>query len=143
MIFRTAYDEVPHERHPVKFDGVVDMAKQEFKKECDVNVLMARYAQFGTMPPVRSGGLYGDFSEVGDLLDSQQRVLAAQDMFAQLPAKVRDRFRNDPLELLKFVAEAKNRDEAVALGLVKASPPPEVPVVPPVVVPAVDKPVAK
>lgn len=102
-----------------------DMCKQEFKDECDINMIMARYQRFGVLPPPGSEGRYGDFSQVGDLLDAQIRVQRASQMFDSLPSKVRDRFANNPLNLLSFVSDSKNRAEAISLGLIPAPVEPE------------------
>jgi len=39
---------------------------------------------------------------------------------ASLPSKIRDRFGNDPSQLLSFLADSSNKDEAISLGLVSA-----------------------
>lgn len=71
-----------------------------------------------------------------DLLDSLQKVRDAEYAFAQLPAKVRDRFGNNPVELFKFLEDEGNRAEAEDLGLIEK-------VVPVVKEPAVEVPVVK
>ena len=49
-----------------------------------------------------------------------------------LPAQMRSRFNNDPAELLKFIKDPANLDEAVKLGiLVKKEAPKGDPVPPP------------
>lgn len=123
MEFRSAYtyDDDEAAKHAFVCDDV-SRTKQEFKEESDINVIMKRYIEFGTTPEFNPNGMYGDFSDVGDLLEMQQRVQSAHDAFAALPAKIRDRFGNDPAMLLRFVSDAGNRDEAVKLGLVVAPP---------------------
>ena len=51
-------------------------------------------------------------------------VMAADDAFMALPANIRERFNNDPAELVDFVSDDRNRSEAIDLGLV---PPPAKP----------------
>lgn len=49
--------------------------------------------------------------------------MLAQEQFAALSSKIRKRFNNDPVELLKFVSDAKNLEEMYELGLaVKPAP---------------------
>lgn len=71
-----------------------------------------------------------------DLLDSLQKVRDAEYAFAQLPAKVRDRFGNDPVELFSFLENENNRKEAEDLGLIEK-------VMPVVKEPVVEVPVVK
>jgi hypothetical protein len=55
------------------------------------------------------------------------QVRAAEEAFMAMPASVRSRFHNDAGELVNFVSDGRNREEAVKLGLVV---PASVPVVP-------------
>ena len=48
----------------------------------------------------------------------KNRVLSAEAAFGRLPAATRSRMDNDPAKLLAFLADPKNKDEAVKLGLV-------------------------
>lgn len=61
--------------------------------------------------------MFGDFSNSGDLYDVQRRIAVLNNTFGLLPAKVRDRFGNDPGAMLDFLADSKNDKEAVELGL--------------------------
>jgi len=95
------------------------MTKQEFAREADINVLMGRYLSTGVIPPAVRQGYFADV----DSLDYQQAlglVHEAQALFDQLPSKVRERFGNNPAALMEFVADSRNRDEAVSLGLIDA-----------------------
>lgn len=103
----------------VKVKSGPGLTQGQFKQECDINHIMRRYKQSGALPRFKRGGVYGDFSELGDYMESLEKVQAAQEAFAALPSEVRARFRNDPGELVAFVADEKNRDEAVKLGLVE------------------------
>jgi hypothetical protein len=46
-------------------------------------------------------------------------------LFEDLPAEVRFRFDNKPAELLKFMSDPANADEAIDLGLFEPSKPPK------------------
>lgn len=95
-------------------------ARQEFKDECDINVLMRKYQKTGIIEHVaRIGGRYGDFLSAPDYHAAMNAVLAAQDAFASLPAAIRSRFENDPERFLEFVHDPDNADELVQLGLAK------------------------
>lgn len=93
--------------------------QQQFKEECDINNIMKRYTEYGALPMGRVGQpMFGDFSVPFDLQTAEDAIIKAKDMFYQLPAKVRAKFRNDPFELINFIEDADNQDEAIALGLI-------------------------
>lgn len=123
------------------------LTKQSFKDECDVNKRLERYGITPVGPHPGVPPSFGDYSGVGDFLAAQCKILDAQAHFAALPSAVRDRFNNNPAELLAFVGDSKNQDEAVRLGLAVApapeAPPMKVEVVTPAVPPAPVPPPAK
>lgn len=93
--------------------------QQHFKKECDVNSIMEKYRKTGMMTHVRSTSpSVGDFSAYGDFKTNLDLVRNAADEFAALPAHIRKRFNNDPANLIEFVYNDENREEAEKLGLV-------------------------
>jgi len=102
------------------------LTQQNFQDETDINNIMAKFAKTGLVDHVNKvTGSYGDFTTVQDYQLHLDQVMAATEAFMALPAKVRQRFENDPSHLLAFVQDPRNRDEAIALGLVEPPPPPE------------------
>ena len=94
-----------------------DCTKQSFKDECDVNNIVNRWLKSGQLPLASmSSPSFIDVSGVPDYHTALNIVRQSQDMFAALPAAVRDRFGNDPGQLLAFVEDEKNLDEAIRLG---------------------------
>lgn len=93
--------------------------QQHFKDECDINNLMERYVKTGTMPQIVADFQYGDYTEVPDYRQSIEFIMHAQDQFDQLPAKIRKEFNNNPAELLDFLNDPANKDEAIRLGLIE------------------------
>ncbi len=80
---------------------------------------MARFVKTGMIDFVnKHEPQYGDVTAL-DFQSSMERVATSREMFADLPAKVRDRFNNDPAELLQFLEDPRNKAEAVLLGLAK------------------------
>lgn len=71
------------------------------------------------MPAVNGLPMYGDFSGVVDYHSAVQAIKIAEERFMMLPAQIRKRFRNDPQELLAFLADDTNRQEAVEMGLIE------------------------
>lgn len=109
---------------PVSMEFPVDegMTKQEFKDECDINVIMRRFVRDRALSPdqlARRQGMYADVSAVPDLAECLDRVRRAEAGFLTLPARVRERFGNDPGALLVFLADPRNADEARELGLLE------------------------
>lgn len=116
----------------VDCSGDDPITQQSGREDADINVIIER-AKRGAVPPVgRSAApMYGDFTEVPtDLRDVLVMVKRADDLFMSLDPFVRRRFNNDPAEMLDFLNDSRNRDEAVKLGLVKAPVEPVVPAAP-------------
>lgn len=100
-----------------------DKTQQSFKDEVDINTIVKRFGLTGQLPDDFSMPMQGDFADVPDFQTALNLVISAQEEFMKVPAEVRARFANDPGELMAFLGDAKNRDEAIKLGLVV--PPPE------------------
>lgn len=95
------------------------LTKQEFRDDCDVNVIIARCLKTGLpLPSQVVGPLFADVSEVGSYTDCVRRVKAAEDSFMNLPASIRTEFRNEPSLLIAFLADPANLPKAMDLGLV-------------------------
>lgn len=94
--------------------------KQEFLDECDINKLLARYREQGVPPRTNpKTPQWGEFNAF-DLQDSLNLVIEAETAFAELPSHLRNRFENDPVQLLQWVHDPKNAQEAVQLGFLDA-----------------------
>lgn len=115
----------------------VSRVKQAFGPECDINAIMARYAKTGVFPSAAGAPIYADVSGIADYQQCLQVVKEAEETFDALPASIRERFGNSPAQLIAFLSNDENREEAIKLGLVEVEPPPVV--VPPVVPQEVQK----
>lgn len=96
---------------------------QAFGEEADINVMMRRFGVTGQLATRAGTPMYGDFTSAPDFRAALDLVNDAREQFLSLPPLVRERFKNDPAELLGFVSNEKNFDEAVRLGLVPAKAP--------------------
>jgi len=126
--------KVPFLRTPYNYDvdkvsdetGLIcpepTLAQQNFKDECDINYIVRQFGLTGELPGKPMSPQYGDFTGVLDYHSAVNAVLAAQDDFMELPAQLRSRFNNDPAELIDFLDNEGNREEAIKLGLVAAKP---------------------
>ena len=93
--------------------------QQQFRDECDINNILERFNVTGQLPAGTVQPQYGDFSGITDYQSALNAVMAAQDSFLQLPAKVRARFDNDPALFVDFASDEANKDEMKALGLLR------------------------
>lgn len=93
------------------------LTQQHFKDSCDINILFAKYLETGEMPQVTDGLTYGNFEGIFDFQTAMNAVRTAQGMFEQLPARIKNRFDNDPQKIISFLDNPENREEAEFLGL--------------------------
>ena len=98
------------------------LAQQNQKDQADINFILERFGVTGELPVSQRMPQYRDFDEIYDYHSAMNAVIAAQDSFDALPAKLRARFDNDPAVLIDFLADEKNAKEAHDLGLVKTAP---------------------
>lgn len=102
------------------------MTQQQFKDECDINNIIKKYSSTGQITHLaRSQGVYADLSKIQDYQHSLNQVLEAEQAFGTLPAVIRERFQNNPAELVKFVSNPKNLEEGIKLGLFERKNPPK------------------
>jgi len=93
------------------------LTKQSFRDECDINNILRKFNVTGQLPVGSVQPQYGDFSGITDYQSALNAVMAAQDSFLELPAKVRAKFDNDPALFVEFASDEANKDEMKALGL--------------------------
>jgi phage internal scaffolding protein len=94
------------------------LAQQHFKDECDINNILRQFNITGLLPESPLSPRYGDFTGITDYHSALNAVMAAEDGFMALPADIRSRFMNDPEQLIEFLNDPANKDEAIQLGLV-------------------------
>ena len=102
--------------------GDESVTQQCFKDECDINILLAKFAVTGQLPDNVRVPQFVDFEETFDFQSSMNVIRAAEEAFNAMPAEVRDRFQNDPGRFLEFANDASNYEEALRMGLVIKRP---------------------
>lgn len=121
----------PHKRVRTITDKIVDhktgefidcpsMTKQSFLAETDINNIMKQYSKTGQFNHVNAKlnqGRYADLPLDLDFQDAMNVVAQANEAFASLPSKLRNRFSNDPNEFLAFMHDPENQEEMYKLGL--------------------------
>lgn len=116
--FLTRYD-----RRPVRLStSMPSLTVQSDMADTLIPNIFARHGLDALAMRTRSP-IFGDFTDAPtSLQEAYDRILDAQAYFKELPSSVRERFANDPMRLLSFLANPSNRAEAEKLGLVNVSP---------------------
>lgn len=102
--------------------GEPTRTQQNFKDECDINVIMERFGKTGQLPANMRTPSFEDYSSVTDFHSAMNAIRSASEDFMRMPAHIRARFDNDPQLYLEFFADNRNRDEAKKLGLIMPDP---------------------
>lgn len=94
---------------------------QSFAKDADLNVIARRFgithpAQLGSPDPSQFRDTTND-PELRDILELKRQV---HDSYLSLSPKLRKRFRS-PAEILEFLEDPDNAEEAIRLGLLTRS----------------------
>jgi phage internal scaffolding protein len=92
---------------------------QSQKDECDINNIVERFQQTGIIEHLNTQTpQFGDATQVpGDFTESMHMIMAAQEMFDELPSDVRKFFDNDPQSFLTYAQDPSNAETLVELGL--------------------------
>jgi len=124
MKFRNRFEKAP--RVVLACSLEERRTKQEFKDQCDINLIMARYQRTGQLPAsaMSAAMRYGDFSQIPSFHEMHDRVMAATDLFNQLPARVRKQYGNDPGAFLAASQTPEGAELLVKLGLATKTPQP-------------------
>jgi len=113
------------------FDHTKGRTQQHFKEECDINTIVRRFLRTGTVPAdmVKTRlGTFLDTTAFGDFQTAQQTVIEARNAFMTLPADTRAKFNNNPGELVDWINDPNNKDEAIRLNLLPGPAPKPEPV---------------
>lgn len=89
---------------------------QTQKAQCDIKNIMTKYGGMKNIPPLQ-GGFQGDFTNIPSYQSALHAIRDANDSFAALPSNVRKKFQNDPAEMISFLEDPTNNEEAYKLGL--------------------------
>ena len=128
---RVTFSNLSLDRTTGELVELPSMTKQEFQYECDVNNVIKSFKPHQMMAALQqnlNAGNYADLPDAYDFQEALHMVKEAERQFLTVPAKVRDRFGQDPAQFLAFLNDPKNLDEARTLGLAKPLPEPVQPV---------------
>lgn len=124
MKFNSRYS-VTGEKPGIKFDQP-SQTLQSFKDDADINCIIARFENTGVLVdptvPVSRTPQFGDYSDMPSYQEAQNVIVAANNAFNDLSAKIRERFGNDPAAYFDFVQSLKEGSddyaEAIRLGII-------------------------
>lgn len=97
------------------------LTQQHFADASDINKIVDRFNRTGLLGgPGRPSGRVPEFLNLtGDSFHEMLiRVEQARGAFNGLPAKIRRRFSNNPENLLRFIGDDKNIEEAIEMGFI-------------------------
>lgn len=106
---------------PPKHGGIIfnlpSMTQQNFKEECDINNILAKFVKTGILEQSARPGDFFDATTVSDYRDALHALSSAQESFSELPSAIRKYFENDPANFLEFIENPDNIDEGIKIGL--------------------------
>jgi len=119
-IIRTAFNKAPR---AARIPAGESAAQQNFKNDADINTIVSRYRKTGILgnPNATRRPQFGDYTSI-DFLEMRNQIASMDQMFASLPARLRSRFQNDPYQLIRWMEDSNNKEEAEKLGLLPKRP---------------------
>lgn len=131
----TCFDEVPCPKTQFNEPGKTEKSHM---KKCDINTIVNQFTKTGLVNHVRTTEPVYEISDPFDLREALDIVHSAEQMFRDLPAKLRKKYNNDPVELAAAVQTQEGIDELAEHGVhitngeISPTPPAEPVVAPPV-----------
>lgn len=115
-------------KHAITFTKP-SLTKQSFRANSTVDAILKKYQTLGLPPSqqqdIFTAGIarapYG-VQRLHDYQAELNSVISMNNYFSRLPAQTRDKFANDPINMLEWLADAKNHDEARKLKLLPELP---------------------
>lgn len=109
--------------HALYFDPEDTPVKQSFKDDCDINRIVKQFTRTGQVTHLNRQPAHYGYAPALDFREALEMVREQEEQFAELPSQVRARFNNNPEELLEFLGDPENLEEARQLGLAEGEKP--------------------
>lgn len=106
-----------------RLNELPSLTSKEFKDDCNTGNMVRKFTR--DIPQLINqdqGMMYGEGIQGITLKTAMNQQIEADQMFNQLPAKIREAFHNSPVELLTFLEDRNNMDRAKELGLIRGEP---------------------
>lgn len=106
-------------KHSIKFD-TKSKVQQNQKDQADINKIIGRFLGGDMVAGNSAQPMYADISEVPSYHEMQNHIAYADQQFMKLPSKLRGRFNNKSANLVNFLLDDKNKEEAIKMGFFNA-----------------------
>lgn len=116
----------PKLRGDIDFTGDPGETDPSHAKDCDINNIVATYHKTGVFPEA-GAQVFADVADAPSYQDAMQIVINAENAFMALDATTRRKFDNDPTQMLRFLENPENVQEAIKLGMMVAKAPTPLP----------------
>ena len=116
--FRTAYS--PPLDVSTSFSA--SLTEQSHLESTDINKIFHASKHSPELLIPESPPTFGDFSNVADFTEMQNRVADAISGFEALPAETRAFFEHKPANLVEFMNDPANVQDAIDMGLIELEP---------------------
>lgn len=96
------------------------LTQQQFTQETLIQTIMKKHAAtgiLGTGQPGTQKAQWGDYSDM-DFREMSTKIAKSTETFDALPSHLRDKFNNNVGELLDFMENEENKEEAIELGII-------------------------
>lgn len=112
----------PRKRGDISFAHIPEDRRLVQQSDMPLTSVRNLIRQASPLPtPEEAGAIFGEFDSANQFQEMMDVIVKAQESFDALPSYIRDRFRNDPRELIEFIDDENNLDEAVDLGIIDES----------------------
>jgi len=131
----------PQRPHSISFTGAASKTAGYLGKDTKVDSILKKYATQGV--DIRNVGVFmqsvasapfGRGETVYDYQTMLNEVRRTEEYFRRLPVRIRERFGNSAVNMVRFIADPANLKDSQALGLIApeeketpAAPPPAAP----------------
>jgi len=111
-------------KHGLKFTEP-SRTKQNERDRCDIRNIIKRYKTTGKLPlsaHAQNGPMFGEFHNLPTYHEMSNIIIEARAKFMSLPSALRKDFDNDPGEMIAFLQNPENKEEAIRMGLMVPPP---------------------
>ncbi len=94
--------------------------KQSFRDEVNINSIIRRFERNGMVTHLnKTAPFFGDVSGITGYQDAMNKVIEAKQLFMKMSPDVREKFKNNPENMIQYLSDDKNKEEAIKLGIIK------------------------
>jgi len=93
--------------------------QMQYKDQVNVNNIMKKFKKTGSITHLRNAkeGVYADLTQITDYAESLMQIKKADEAFLSIPSEIRNKFQNNPANLISYLKDPKNTEEAIKHGL--------------------------